>query len=417
MQVLRGKPMPNTRSATGIIAAYIMTILVLSTCGSPPKPEERVLFLTAPAPARPYVNSRGSRLVRYVRLNPIVISQLTSGRHPTPFQVNLSNTQSITATTISNSDSNLEFRQWMASLGDTGNLRFLFRPDLSGVMRIETQGRIFEVAPTRTSGVYALSTIDQSAFPEGTDFLLSPGAGPAPQYSTTRKCDAPLPFPIPTKPIAWLTVLVLYTPAAAAGGDIHASVATAAARMQDAMQTSNFAVKATLAPIQQLNVTEARSMETDLRMITASSQVAALRNAYKADLVSLIGVYSDYCGIGWLNEGMHAGLAGHGYSVVAAGCLSNETLAHEIGHNLGMRHDAESDSGGGSNHGYIVHSSKVRTIMAYNDPCSRRGYFCRRINSYSSPQYMLGKGEHTGDSRSDNLEVLCRSAPIAEKFR
>lgn len=65
--------------------------------------------------------------------------------------------------------------------------------------------------------------------------------------------------------------------------------------------------------------------------------------------------------------------------------IDNLSFTHEIGHLMGARHDEYVDGSGDYNHGYIIHSEKVRTVMAYNDECDDNGYNCDRIEYFSTP--------------------------------
>ncbi|WP_456861339.1 reprolysin-like metallopeptidase [Bradyrhizobium sp. USDA 4503] len=359
--------------------------------------------------------------MRLVRLNPDVIGELDySLGMPRPFILNLSSSNQLTATSTSNKVSHAAFREWTADLSDAGTLRFTFRPDKSGVMKIESSSRTYTLQPTSTPGTYALLEIIANSFPEGNDYIVSPNAV-APPLRLRTKCDAPLPFPIPTKPEAFIDILLLYTQSAEANSaDIRASIVSAFDEMQMALGTRNFSVTVRIADLQRTNFVESADMKNDLQSIRLSTSISSLRNAARADLVSVIGNYpnSGNCGIGYLNEGTQPGADQYGYSLVHYGCLTNRSLAHEIGHNFGMRHDAYVDGAGSYNHGFVLHNLKVRSIMAYNNACSDKGYNCTRINSYSSPQVLLGKNwEPLGDGRSENLEVLCQSAPAVEKFR
>jgi len=161
------------------------------------------------------------------------------------------------------------------------------------------------------------------------------------------------------------------------------------------------------------------NIETDLNWVTSNSSVASLRNTYSADMVSLVtNNGGGYCGIAWVQRNPGSGFANYAFQVTAVGCLSNSTLAHEHGHNMGMEHDPASAgiSPSGASYpwsfGHNVNGS-FRTIMSYN-VCT---ISCPRILHFSNPD-VLYNGVATGiaDQR-DNAHTGDLTAPIVANFR
>jgi hypothetical protein len=85
--------------------------------------------------------------------------------------------------------------------------------------------------------------------------------------------------------------------------------------------------------------------------------------------------------------------------------IDNLSFTHEIGHLMGARHDLYVDGSGDYNHGYIIHSEKVRTVMAYNDECDDNGYYCDRVKFFSNPDIDYnGTGKALGDAAEEHNE-------------
>ena len=122
--------------------------------------------------------------------------------------------------------------------------------------------------------------------------------------------------------------------------------------------------------------------------------VAPLRDAYTADLVSMFVRPTEpatACGIAALMTSVSTAFAPNGYSVVDAPCGSG-VLAHEFGHNMGLRHDWYMDAGVTPftyAHGYVNLEGRFRTIMAYPDACTSRGIACPRQLAFSNPEMTL----------------------------
>ena len=90
------------------------------------------------------------------------------------------------------------------------------------------------------------------------------------------------------------------------------------------------------------------------------------------------------------------------------------SIAHEIGHILGVRHDRfmdESNVPFAYGHGY-VNGTKWRDIMSYKEGCGG----CPRIPHWSNPRIMY-KGEPTGTPAADSARVILELAERVSKFR
>lgn len=179
--------------------------------------------------------------------------------------------------------------------------------------------------------------------------------------------------------------------------------------------------------------------------VPASLQpLRAARETLGADLVSLVRRFRDPehggCGMAWLIGGGQTTIVpGHerfGYSVISDSngmqapdnghYCRDETLVHELGHNLGSQHDeaaarddnaslAPSDYGRYPySFGYKTDSAggNFFTVMAYGD----RGQAQYRI--FSNPQSTYCGGRPCGVvNRADNARSLRQTAPLIAAFR
>jgi metallopeptidase family M12-like protein len=140
-------------------------------------------------------------------------------------------------------------------------------------------------------------------------------------------------------------------------------------------------------------------------------EVHGLRDKYRADVVVLIVDDASGCG---LATRVFAD-AGDAFAVVHHECAaSSYSLAHEIGHLIGARHDTSIDKNMTPfpyGHGY-VNGSKWRDIMSYKASCGG----CPRLPVWSSPTVLI-KGEPAGTADLDNARVISEQAARVAAFR
>lgn len=135
-----------------------------------------------------------------------------------------------------------------------------------------------------------------------------------------------------------------------------------------------------------------------------------LRNEKRADIVGLIMDDPSGCGL----STRVAPDPDEAYFVVHHSCAAiTITIAHEIGHILGARHDRRIDASNtpfAHGHGFV--NGKWRDIMSYQESCGG----CPRIPFWSNPR-VLYKGEPTGTAAEDNARVILEQAERVSQFR
>jgi hypothetical protein len=198
----------------------------------------------------------------------------------------------------------------------------------------------------------------------------------------------------------FVDLMILYTPTvvASVGGlaTLNNMINLAVSETNTSYANSAITHRIRLTNTAQVNYTETSSFSTSLNSLRvgtgAFSGVPALRDANRADLVTLLvhPTSPDACGIGYLMTSVSTAFAPSGFNVVDSSCLSISTLAHEIGHNMGARHDWYVDSGTTPftyAHGYVSTAAgqRWRTIMSYNDRCSDQGFNCARVLYWANP--------------------------------
>jgi hypothetical protein len=133
--------------------------------------------------------------------------------------------------------------------------------------------------------------------------------------------------------------------------------------------------------------------------------------------VSLIGTGyasgSGACGIGYLMSTVSTAFASAAFNVVDQMCAAgNLSLAHEMGHNEGLHHDAANAGGQGAfpyAYGYQDPGGRFRTVMAYGS--------ATRVTNFSNPNVSYN-GYATGVANAaDNARALNNTAATVANFR
>jgi Metallo-peptidase family M12 len=140
-------------------------------------------------------------------------------------------------------------------------------------------------------------------------------------------------------------------------------------------------------------------------------EIHPLREKYRADVGVLIVDDPEGCG---LATRVFAD-QDEAFAVVHHECAaSSYSLAHEIGHIIGARHDLNLDKTMNPfpyGHGY-VNGTKWRDIMSYKASCNG----CPRLPIWSSPKVLV-KGEAAGTPDLDNARVIVEQATRVAAFR
>ena len=242
------------------------------------------------------------------------------------------------------------------------------------------------------SALHVVSQIDQSAFlPEAPPIEVSPSDAERVAADTAPMKDS----------ADTISLMVLYTPraAAAAGGQtgITNLINLGISETNTSYANSGVAPRIRLVHAAQVDYVESNDFSTNLNNLRSGvgtlGGVAALRDATRADLVTMLvrPASPNACGIAFLMAAVTPAFASSAYSVTDTTCVSpNYSFAHELGHNMGARHDWYVD---GSvtpysyAHGYVNPEAghRWRTIMAYPDMCQAMGFSCTRILFWANP--------------------------------
>lgn len=250
-------------------------------------------------------------------------------------------------------------------------------------------------------------------------------AGVPPSESRENKAAAPV-VPLPSakrqalaaKSVA-IDIMVLYTPRVAAK---YVDVDTDLIALS--IEQANESFKNSGAGNISLNLVYSQRIDYEdsgrehfghlYRMVDGQSVfsgVRRLRNEKRADVVALIVDDPSGCGL----STRVAADADEAYVVVHHSCAAlTYSLAHEVGHIIGARHDRQldpTDSPFPYGHGY-VNGTKWRDIMSYRVHCNG----CPRLPFWSNPIVKV-RGEPAGSVDTDNARVLLEQAERVSRFR
>ncbi len=193
-------------------------------------------------------------------------------------------------------------------------------------------------------------------------------------------------------------LLVVYTSTARAkqGGQdaMNALIAMGVDLANQAYRNSQIAMQLRLVRTAEMAYAETGNISADLSRLRGTTDgfmdsVHQLRNQYKADMVALIVDNGGaYCGIAYvMANGPRASFANYAFSVTDRDCVANNTLTHELGHNMGDAHDRASGGTGvfAYSYGYQDPIGRFRTIMAYACP----NVSCPRVKYFSNPRILI----------------------------
>jgi peptidyl-Asp metalloendopeptidase len=267
--------------------------------------------------------------------------------------------------------------------------------------------RLYKIEPAEHNR-HRLVEIDEDAMRPDHHPLVVPDDGtpaepPAPEPNlqqpdarSAAATDAVTTAAAPANTVVDLLVVYTSTARTKQGGQaaMNALITLGVDLANQAYRNSQIAMQLRLVRAAEVAYAETGNMNTDLTRLQRTNdgfldQVHQLRNQYKADMVAMIVDNGGaYCGIAYvMANGPRASFASYAFSVTDRDCVSNNTLTHELGHNMGDAHDRASGGSGvfPYSYGYRDPIGKFRTIMAYACPTVS----CPRVKYFSNPKILI----------------------------
>lgn len=298
---------------------------------------------------------------------------------------------------------------------------------------IEAGGKSYLIEPTGAGNLHRVREIDQDAFPNDVHLDISRAPKSGKGGGKGGGGTTPPPPPPPSGTVLEVNLLAAYTARAnnLLGGTPADRIALDVAIVNQGYVNSGVPLHLNLVGVAAVSSAYDERVFSDyaqpLYDLTSGTSynfpaIRDQRNTLLADLVTMYADRSEYCGIAWLvGATPSASLA---FSAINPACNGTATLAHELGHNMSLRHDRYVEAAAGSdvyNYGYVSTAGKFRDIMSYNNACTALGFSCPRITYYSNAVltysgYPLGIPQGTTGA-ADATRKLSENAAAVSAFR
>ena len=287
------------------------------------------------------------------------------------------------------------------------------------IVHVATPKGIYEVSSTGT-GLYKVVQIDQSKLGEDAPGQMEPSGPVLSKAEVSAAADSG----------AIIDVMVLYTSTArAAEGSVagmKARIALAVTETNQSYANAGVTPRLRLVHTEEVSYAESGDIGVDVGRLAGTSDgyidgIHAIRNAYAADMVSLVVENGGgYCGMA---DAIMATAATAFQVTARSGCMTGYySFGHEFGHLQGARHDTYVDPTNtpyAYGHGYVYTADRWRTVMAYNNKCADTYpyTYCARLQYFSNPAKTYGGHPMGVAASSKNYQVLNNTKVTVANFR